>query len=118
MTTRFTHGQGDDRPTAGTISNWSLLAGELEERTSTWWCAVELPGLDKEDCEVIPDGNTLYVSGESIGANQRQHLPRHGAYGFFSAPSPPPRNALDEAHQLQNGSHCAFKVAAAATGSI
>ncbi len=91
-----------------TFPNWSLLAGELEETDKYVVVRLELPGLDKEDCEVILDGNTLYVSGEKQSERESSDSTYHvmeRAYGFFQRTIPLPRNVtLDEAHaSFKNG---------------
>lgn len=39
--------------------SWTLLAGELEETAKNVLVRIELPGMDKDDCQITIDGNTL-----------------------------------------------------------
>ncbi|MCZ4313887.1 Hsp20/alpha crystallin family protein [Comamonadaceae bacterium G21597-S1] len=41
-----------------------LSAGEREETRNDVPVRVELPGLDKDDCEITIDGNMLHARGE------------------------------------------------------
>jgi HSP20 family protein len=69
---------------------------------------LELPGMDKADCQVILDGNTLYLSGEKHPERETSDSTYHvkeRAYGFFQRAIPLPRNVtLNEAHAaFKNG---------------
>jgi HSP20 family protein len=109
--THFTHGKDDDKSDSlggDTFPNWSLLAGELEETAKDVVVRLELPGLDKDDCQVILDGNTLYVSGEKHSERETIDSTYHvmeRAYGLFQRAIPLPRNVtLDDAHaSFKNG---------------
>jgi HSP20 family protein len=109
--THFTQGKGDDQSDSvggDTFPNWSLLAGELEETDKDVVVRLEWPGMDKADCQVILDGNTLYVSGEKHSERETNDSTYHvmeRAYGFFQRAIPLPRNVtLNDAHaRLKNG---------------
>ncbi len=109
--THFTHGKSDEKSdtlAGDTFPTWSLLAGELEETGKDVVVRLELPGMDKEDCEVILDGNTLYVSGEKHSERETSDSTYHvmeRAYGYFQRAIPLPRNVtLDHANaSFKNG---------------
>lgn len=65
---------------------WSLLAGELEETPSDVVVRVELPGLDKDDCRIVIEGNVLHLSGqkrfERESSDSTYHIMER-AYGTF-----------------------------------
>lgn len=65
---------------------WSLLAGELEETPNDVVVRVELPGLDKEDCQIVLEGNMLHLSGEKHFERETNDSTYHvmeRAYGVF-----------------------------------
>lgn len=65
---------------------WSVLAGEVEESATDLLVRIEVPGLDKEDCEITITGNTLQLVGskqlERETGNSTYHLMER-AYGTF-----------------------------------
>jgi len=65
---------------------WSLLAGDVVDNGHELVVRVELPGVDKADCEVVIDGNTLFVRGEkrfdSTYVGGTYHV-RQCAFGAF-----------------------------------
>jgi HSP20 family protein len=78
-----------------TFPNWSLLAGEIEETDKEIVVRVELPGMEKEDCNVTIDGRMLYVRGEKRLERSRDDSVYHiteRAYGIFERAIPLPRN--------------------------
>lgn len=99
-------GTDEDLPVA--YPRWGLLAGEVIERDQEIVVRIELPGLDKEDCTVQVEGNTLVVSGEkrfdrdTVGAHY--HIMER-AYGRFERSIPLPRNVDVEGAQasFKNG---------------
>lgn len=69
-----------------TFPSWSLLAGELEETARDVLVRVELPGLDKDDCQICIEGNVLYLSGEKRFERDTSDSTYHvmeRAYGSF-----------------------------------
>jgi HSP20 family protein len=88
--TRFT--RKNEEP-AGTVEveaagapRWGLLAGDVYDAGDRLLVRLELPGVAKEDCEIVVDGNTLWVRGEK--RYEREHVGgsfylRQCAYGSF-----------------------------------
>ena len=97
--THFTHGdkrkrKKDDLSPDG-FPHWSLLAGEMEETRNDVLVRVELPGLDKDDCEITIDGNMLHVRGEKRFERETSDSTYHvmeRAYGSFQRAIALPRN--------------------------
>jgi HSP20 family protein len=88
--------------------HWSLLAGDLMDTGSEFVVRIELPGVAREDCEIVIDGNTLVVRGEKradITDVSGGYYLRQCAYGLFERSIPLPRNVLaDRAEaQFRNG---------------
>ena len=87
---------------------WSLLAGELEETGKDVLVRVEVPGMEKEDCRITIEGNTLYLSGEKRFERETHDSTYHvmeRAYGAFQRAIPLPRNVdIDRAEaRYKNG---------------
>lgn len=87
---------------------WSLLAGELEETRSDVVVRMELPGMDKDDCQITIDGNMLLVQGEKRFERESSDSTYHvmeRAYGSFRRAIALPRNVrADEARaSFRNG---------------
>ena len=65
---------------------WSLLAGEIEETEDEVVVRVELPGMQKSDCQVTIEDNLLKINGEKrmerITGDSSYHLTER-AYGAF-----------------------------------
>ena len=91
----------DDAPPVGmpSLPNWSLLAGEVEESASEIVVRLELPGMDKSDCQVRIDGHTLILCGnkrfERISDDSAFHVMER-AYGAFERHIDLPRNVRAE----------------------
>ena len=95
------HKGGTQEPISelATFPRWSLLAGELEETANDVLVRVELPGMDKKDCQITIEGNVLYLTGE-------KHLEREAgdstyhvmerAYGAFYRAIPLPHSVAAE----------------------
>jgi HSP20 family protein len=87
---------------------WSLLAGDVIDNGDTIVVRVELPGVDKADCDIVVDGNTLFVRGEkrydSTYVGGAYHV-RQCAYGVFERSIALPYNVYaDKADaQFHNG---------------
>lgn len=109
--TKFTRHK-EEAPTKGgalaTFPSWSLLAGELEETAKDVLVRIELPGMDKDDCQITIEGNTLYLSGEKRFERETSDSTYHvmeRAYGSFQRAIPLPRNVnIDKAQaSFKNG---------------
>lgn len=88
--------------------SWSLLAGELEETDKDMVVRVELPGMDKDDCQIRIEGNVLYLSGEKRFERDTEDSTYHvmeRAYGAFQRSIALPRNVnIDQAEaSFKNG---------------
>lgn len=96
--THFTHSKDDDQGRSdelGAFPGWSLLAGEMEETAKDIFVRVELPGLDKEDCQIEIEGNVLYLSGEKRFERETSDSTYHimeRAFGAFERAIPLPRD--------------------------
>jgi HSP20 family protein len=96
--TRFVHDKDEsltEIATRGAFPRWGLLAGEVEETSREVVVRVELPGMEKEDCRVTIEGNTLYLSGEKRFESETSDSTYHimeRAYGSFQRTIPLPRD--------------------------
>jgi HSP20 family protein len=87
---------------------WSLLAGDVVDNGHELVVRIEVPGVDKGDCDITIDGNTLIVRGEkrfdSTYVGGSYHV-RQCAYGYFERVVPLPFNVYaDKADaQFRNG---------------
>ena len=107
------NGAGDQVETShsgalATFPRWSLLAGEVEETGKDVVVRVELPGMDKDDCSITIEGNTLYIAGEKLFESETIDSTYHimeRAYGAFQRAIPLPRNVdIDSAEAgFKNG---------------
>ena len=78
-----------------TFPRWSLLAGELEETDKDVLVRLELPGTEKDDCQITIEGNMLHLSGEKRFEREAHDSTYHlmeRAYGAFERSIPLPRN--------------------------
>lgn len=98
--TPFVHGKEEEHPKDSLLApfpRWSLLAGEVEETGKEIVVRLELPGMQKEDCQIAVDGNVLYVSGEKHAERSRHDSTYHvmeRAYGSFQRTIALPRNVF------------------------
>jgi HSP20 family protein len=88
--------------------SWGLLAGEVEETSRDIVVRVELPGMNKEDCQITIDGNMLHVTGEKTFERDTGDSTYHvmeRAYGAFQRSIALPRNvSVDKAEaRYSNG---------------
>jgi HSP20 family protein len=95
--THFTHTKHEVAAPAGSDSafpSWSLLAGEIEETDKEIVVRIEVPGIEKEDCQVTVDANILYIKGEKrferATGDSTYHVTER-AYGLFERAIPLPR---------------------------
>lgn len=91
-----------------TFPRWSLLAGEVEETGKELIVRVEVPGMEKDDCRITIEGNTLYLSGEKRFERETRESTYHvmeRAYGSFQRAIPLPSNVdIDKAEaSYKNG---------------
>src|SRR5450830_1621622 len=111
LLTQFTHRKVDEQPQSSelaTLPRWSLLAGELEETSKDVVVRIELPGMDKDDCQITIEGNILYLTGEKRFERETEDSTYHvmeRAYGAFQRSIPLPRNVTIEKAQasFKNG---------------
>lgn len=109
--THFTRHKEDAEPAGSalaTFPRWSLLAGELEETPKDVLVRVELPGLEKDDCRIVIEGNMLHLSGEKRFERETDDSTYHvmeRAYGAFQRSIVLPRNVnIDRAQaSFKNG---------------
>jgi len=109
--TQFTRHKDDEQQTSSalaTFPRWSLLAGELEETARDVVVRVEVPGMDKQDCQITIEGNVLHLSGEKRFERETHDSTYHvmeRAYGAFQRSIPLPRNVnIDKAEaSYKNG---------------
>ncbi len=109
--THFTRHKDDAGPAGSalaTFPRWSLLAGELEETPKDVLVRVELPGLEKDDCRIVIEGNMLHLSGEKRFERETDDSTYHvmeRAYGAFQRSIVLPRNVnIDQAQaSFKNG---------------
>ena len=100
--THFSHTH-DSSPPPGAIfapcPRWSLLAGEVEETDREIVVRIELPGMDKNDCQLTIEGKQLILSGrkhfERISDNSAFHVMER-AYGAFQRTIALPKNVREE----------------------
>ena len=100
--THFSHTR-DVSPPPGAIfapyPRWSLLAGEVEETDQEIVVRIELPGMDKKDCQVTIDGKRLILSGrkhfERISDDSAFHVMER-AYGAFQRSIALPKNVRQD----------------------
>lgn len=78
---------------------WSLIAGDVVDNGHELVVRMEVPGVDKADCDIVVDGNTLVVRGEkrfdSTYVGGAYHV-RQCAYGYFERVVPLPFNVHAE----------------------
>ena len=82
-----------DAPAPG-YPSWSLLAGEVVDKGNEIVARIELPGIDKEDCEISIDGNMLRIRGEKRADREfigGAYYVMERAYGSFERVVPLPR---------------------------
>jgi HSP20 family protein len=61
---RKSPGKGGGEMIPPDAPRWSLLAGDVVDNGHEVVVRIEMPGIDKADCEIVVDGNTLFVRGE------------------------------------------------------
>jgi HSP20 family protein len=109
--THFGRHKDEEKVEGGALSTfprWSLLAGEVEETPRDIIVRLEIPGMDKEDCNITIEGNMLHLSGEKRIEREAHDSTYHvmeRAYGAFQRSIPLPRNVnIDKAEaRYSNG---------------
>lgn len=109
--THFTRHKEDGQQASSELAafpRWSLLAGELEETAKDVVVRIEVPGMDKDDCQITIEGNMLHLSGEKRFERETSDSTYHvmeRAYGAFQRSIPLPRNVnIDKAQaSVKNG---------------
>lgn len=72
-----------------------LVPGEVYETDEALVVRTEVPGMEKEDFDIVVEGNTLYVRGEkryTHEARQGRYYTLERAYGRFQRTIPLPRH--------------------------
>jgi len=100
--TRFTR---RGKPPAATDTGsaapvWALLNGDVIDTGSDIVVRLELPGVAKEDCDIVVDGTMLYIRGKKRYAREHSNgsfYIRECAYGSFQRAIPLPHN-VDPGH--------------------
>ena len=109
--THFVHEKDSKLPAVSIATpypRWSLLAGEVEETEKEIVVRLEVPGMDKENCRVMIEGNRLFISGEKrferSSDNSAYHVMER-AYGAFQRIVPLPKSVREEQAEAsyQNG---------------
>jgi HSP20 family protein len=82
------------------MPTWGLLPGEIMETKKSVVVQIELPGVERDDLDVIIEGNTLRVRGEKRA--DREHFAesyylRERAFGSFERLVPLPSNVDPDA---------------------
>jgi HSP20 family protein len=80
-------------PAFPVFKNWGVLAGDVEETDKEILVRMEVPGMEKKDCEITIDGNILYVRGEKRFERASRDSTYHvmeRAYGTFERAIPLP----------------------------
>lgn len=83
---------------------WSLLSGDVVDTGSDIVVRVEIPGVAKEDCEILIEGNMLRLRGEKRTDSTYMagsYYMRQCAYGAFERTVPLPRNIDAERAEAQ-----------------
>lgn len=73
--------------------SWSVLAGEVEETNNAINVRLEVPGLERDDLDLMVEGNTLRISGEKRYTRDEERRNYHimeRAYGSFQRVIPLP----------------------------
>lgn len=73
--------------------SWSVLAGEVEETDNAINVRLEVPGLERDDLDLMVEGNTLRISGEKRYTRDEERRNYHimeRAYGSFQRVIPLP----------------------------
>lgn len=88
--TRYTRGSDETSAArAGAevdVPRWGLLAGDVLDDARNVVVRIELPGVDRDDYDIVVDGSTLYIRGEK--RHDMEHVGhayyvRQCAYGSF-----------------------------------
>jgi HSP20 family protein len=99
--THFSRDSKDDteKTALAAFPHWSLLAGEVEETEKDVLVRLEVPGMNKEDCNITIEDNVLKLTGEKHFERDTYDSTYHvmeRAYGSFHRTIPLPRNVDSE----------------------
>ncbi|KXB32702.1 heat-shock protein [Dechloromonas denitrificans] len=100
--THFSGGKDMPHPAGNNLlpyPRWSLLAGEIEESGNEFIVRLEVPGMDKENCQVRIEGNRLILSGEKQLERSSETSSYHvmeRAYGAFQRIIPLPGSVIED----------------------
>ena len=107
--TRFIRprGAGSGGADAG-FAAWSLLAGEVIDKGRSITVQLEIPGVDREDLDLVVRRDSLYVRGERREAREHvggRYYVMERAYGSFQRVVPLPHevDASRAEAKLRNG---------------
>lgn len=86
--TRYTRPKASREPESDEAGapSWGILAGDVSDDGKNIVVRVELPGVERDDCEVVVDGSTLYIRGEKRHETEHvggSYYVRQCAYGSF-----------------------------------
>lgn len=96
--TRFTRKDAADSTLFG-VPAWGVLSGDVVDSGDSILVRVELPGIAKDDCEILVDGNTLYIRGEKrleTEHSSESYYLRQCAFGRFERAIPLPHGVDHE----------------------
>lgn len=86
--TRYTRKNGEAAvvESEADVPRWGLLAGDVSDDGRNIVVRIELPGVDRDDYDIVVDGTTLYIRGEKRYDMEHvghAYYVRQCAYGSF-----------------------------------
>ena len=97
--TYFRHKDDAAEVVAADAPRWSLLSGDVADTGREIVVRLEMPGVDKADCEIFIQDDTLYVRGQKrfdSTYDDGVFYVRQCAYGAFERAVPLPRKVQGE----------------------
>ena len=79
--------ESEAESTRGGFPTWAVLAGEIADTGRHLVVRVELPGIERDDCEVTLTRDRLHITGEKRADRElidADYYVRERAYGQFS----------------------------------
>ena len=117
--THFTkHSVAESSTQIHRFPSWSMLAGEVEETDQAIHVRLEVPGLERDDLDLMVEGNTLRISGEKRYTREDEQRSYHimeRAYGSFHRVIPLPHQ-VDGEHAEAKLNHGVLSVRLPKTG--
>ncbi|MES2366570.1 MAG: Hsp20/alpha crystallin family protein [Pseudomonadota bacterium] len=110
---------GESAPPAR-FPSWSILAGEVEETEKMILVRLEVPGLEKDNLDLMIEGNALRVRGEKRYVRENEDGNYHimeRAYGSFQRTILLPQE-VDSEHAEASLNHGVLTVRLPKTGGI